>query len=175
MKLGIKTTDDIPRLKIKTTDDITKAVECACCVCNPDALWGPGYDDQPSEIQVEGFTFWRVTKCLWRSTTCNVPNSPTEFDAPYCPEGSDTYEVSYLSFPTGDFVYEFLYRNQIVLYFEKLIGEVGGTRFYVGFTAIRTGGDYPAPYGVYTIMEKDYEYAPQYEYNIGDIITIAPP
>ena len=31
MKLGIKTTDGVSKLKTKTADGVTKAVECACC------------------------------------------------------------------------------------------------------------------------------------------------
>lgn len=33
MKLGIKTTGSVPKVKIKTTDGVAKAVECACCGC----------------------------------------------------------------------------------------------------------------------------------------------
>jgi hypothetical protein len=39
MKLGIKTTGGVSKLKTKTTDGVAKAVECACCVSIPFSLF----------------------------------------------------------------------------------------------------------------------------------------
>jgi hypothetical protein len=165
MKLGIKTTDDIPRLKIKTTDDITKAVECACCKCNPYALWGPGYDEQPSEIQVLGFTLWRVSSCDWQAATCG--NCAPDFEAPSCPSGCDQFEFALLSLNTG---VNDSYPREVFLSFSKFVGGVSLGN-YVSFLAVRTGGDHPAPYGTYNVAEIDF--APGYD--LGDTITISPP
>jgi len=66
MKLGIKTTDGVAKLKTKTTDGVTKAVECACCKCNPYALWGPGYDDMPDSVYVWGQWLQRYAICGYR-------------------------------------------------------------------------------------------------------------
>jgi hypothetical protein len=166
MKLGIKTTDGVTRLKIKTTDGVVKAVECACCKCDPYALWGPGYDDQPSEIQVLGFTLWRVNNCSWQAATCGNCG-PGEFEAPFCPDGCDQFEITFLSLNTG--IIDGL-PNEPFLSFGKLMW-IDNRREYVSFIATRTGGEHPAPYGIYSIEEIDV--AP--EYNLGDTITISPP
>jgi len=166
MKLGIKTTGGVAKLKTKTTDGVTKAVECACCKCDPYALWGPGYDDQPSEIQVLGFTLWRVSSCGWQAATCG--NCAPDFEAPSCPSGCDQFEVAFLSLNTGNIVDG--YPDQPFLNFSKFVGALSMDN-YVSFLAIRTGGDHPAPYGVYSIVEIDV--APGYD--LGDTITISPP
>ena len=166
MKLGIKTTGGVSKLKTKTTDGVTKAVECACCGCNPYALWGPGYDDQPSEIQVLGFTLWRIGSCGWRAATCGNCG-PGDFEAPICPQGCDQFEIAELSLNPK--TYDDL-PDVPILYFSKFVGE-GGMNNYVSFIATRTGGDFPAPYGVYSIVEIDI--APGY--NLGETLTISPP
>ena len=79
MKLGIKTTDGVSKLKLKTADGISKAVPCACCdPCS--GLWGPGYDDWPDALNVSYLLVWndgqysdqcslpvtRISKCVWQ-------------------------------------------------------------------------------------------------------------
>ena len=88
MKLGIKTTDGISKLKLKTADGISKAVPCACCdPCS--GLWGPGYDDLPMQLTMNGScVLGRVSKCLWVSTVCYTEageNSTAYVTQGYCP------------------------------------------------------------------------------------------
>ena len=164
MIIGTTTTDGVTKVKTKTTDGVVKAVECACCDCDPDALWGPGYDDQPSEIEVLGFTLWRVSNCSWQAATCG--NCAPDFEAPFCPDGCDQFEYALLSLNTG--VID-SYPTEVFLAFQKFVGGLSSEN-YVSFIATRSGGDHPAPYGIYSIVEIDF--AP--DYNLGDTITISP-
>jgi hypothetical protein len=166
MKLGIKTTDGVSKLKTKTTDGVVKAVECACCKCDPYALWGPGYDDQPSEIQVLGYTVWRVGSCQWRSVVCGCydgDDSRTIVEAPECPEGCDYYDGIYLRLPGAATHND--YPDNATLSFFRFVDDSN----YVEFFAIRTGGDHPAPYGIYTVIQ------PMDPFELYETITISPP
>jgi len=136
MKLGIKTTDGVSKLKTKTTDGVAKAVECACCdPCTP-GPWGPGYDDFPDTIEVLQQTLTRVGKCLWVLTQCYCFENGTQWvPSQYCPDGCSV----------GDFWFNF---NQGGFYFGGPSGpnNSGGISYFGGYG--RTGGD-PFPYGIY--------------------------
>jgi hypothetical protein len=60
-------------------------VSCACCGCDPNAqLWGPGYDNRPSSIEVWGQTLPRVYSCFYmlRGVTLSLrPNAGVIWDA----------------------------------------------------------------------------------------------
>jgi len=63
MKLGVKTTDEVTRLKIKTTDDVAKAVECACCfliILQPRDAEGAGDVYQAYKGMIDDTTFFGV-------------------------------------------------------------------------------------------------------------------
>lgn len=89
MKLGLKTTGSVPKVKIKTTDGVAKAVPCACCDPCSGELWGPGYDDLPMQLTLAGSCMLgRVSKCRWVSTVCytEAGQDSTAYVTPgYCP------------------------------------------------------------------------------------------
>lgn len=114
MKLGIKTTGGVSKLKTKTTDGVVKAVECACCdPCG--GLWGPGYDDWPDLLMHEGCgAFGRVSKCVWMRSLCtnglsnpgqnweNVHGYYVEGQCPAGTEDSDAFGLVRRSPKGGD-------------------------------------------------------------------------
>lgn len=98
MKLGIKTTDGVSKLKTKTTDGVAKAVECACCDPCP-SLWGPGYDTQPETIDVLGWPIVRTEACRWELTEC------------LCSDGNDNFWWTFLPVCGGyEYVDEYFQR-----------------------------------------------------------------
>ena len=156
MILGIKTTGGVAKLKTKTTDGVTKAVECACCKCNPNALWGPGYDTQPSEIQMLGYTLQRIGSCQWLFGDYDQmePYVILDVDGEYVhPEIDYEWPITSAVFYVPVTGSENLFR----------LGE-----------AIRTGGVYPAPYGTYTVVLTN-DNRSDIITNIGDTFTISPP
>ena len=164
MILGIKTTGEVSKLKTKTTDGVVKAVECACCGCNPDALWGPGYDDQPSEIQLFGYTLQRVSNCRWQLVECRCGPG---YNIVWLNECSAN---GCLDYDGGLYVESRL--NHTYLFFWAPIPGSGDS--YPSAEAVRTSGDHPAPYGVYTV---DWTFDNLYDdiLKVGDTITISPP
>ncbi len=82
MKLGLKTTGSVPKVKIKTSDGVAKAVACACCDPCSGELWGPGYDNLPMQLTLNGgCTLGRISKCEWVASICAVEDG--EFDGWY--------------------------------------------------------------------------------------------
>lgn len=152
MIIGTTTTDGVTKVKTKTTDGVTKAVECACCntACDPAAPWGPGYDDQPETIQVLDQTLTRIGGCQWVITQCFAEN----------------YEIYWTSICNDPFdFYVSVNISLNYLYFGAPSGpeDAGNIIFN---TYERTGGDDPAPYGIWTATgEGDPPYT----------ITISPP
>lgn len=157
MKLGIKTTDGVSKLKTKTTDGVTKAVECVCCnPCDSYALWGPGYDTKPETFDVLGHSVCRSEICEWVLSSCYFFDGSNDF---YWSCGSEC--------GFGDF-YDFyiIFRRE---YFVGFVLEY----FMPDFKAlyIRTGGEYPFPYGIYTLARYYYPFTPEGP----PTITISPP
>ena len=111
---------------------------CACCGCDPDAPWGPGYDDQPETIQVLDQTLTRIGSCQWVIHQCYCDDAP-EYWAPICDEPG--------CFDGDFYVGVNIFLNY--LYFGSYTGpEVAGDIIFNTYE--RTGGDYPAPYGIWT-------------------------
>ena len=156
MIIGTTTTDGVTKVKTKTTDGVTKAVECACCntACDPAAPWGPGYDDQPETIQVLDQTLTRIGSCQWVIKQCYCEDAP-EYWAPIC-DDPGCFD--------GDFAVSVnIFLNY--LYFGAPRGPEGAGGIIFN-TYERTGGDDPAPYGIWTATgEGDPPYT----------ITISPP
>ena len=173
MILGIKTTDGVSKLKTKTADGVTKAVECACCnPCDPNALWGPGYDDQPSEIELFGYTLQRIEVCKWQISACFNDSSEIVW-IPICASENDSYGDGLIVELNQGYYYPDLMLEgpqTVARFFAPVIG---GTYEINSGEAIRTGGDNPAPYGTYTVVGLYDEYSNPL--NIGDTFTISPP
>lgn len=73
MKLGLKTTGSVPKVKIKTTDGVAKAVACACC--DPCATGG-----HPEYLLVNGTCPVRRVlhngQCQWIQSICGNEAPP---------------------------------------------------------------------------------------------------
>ena len=167
MKLGIKTTGEVSKLKTKTTDGVVKAVECACCVdlCDPLAPWGPGYDTKPSEIQIYGYTLKRINACQWQMFQCTCVGEIIWKEI--CDENCYDYDF-FLRLDSPELTKYGSYRD---IHFTVTVFIPSGDA-YKDFVAIRTGGDFKAPYGDYTVVESFYGYDLS---SIGDTFTISPP
>ena len=157
MKLGIKTTGGVSKLKTKTTEGVTKAVECACCKCDPYALWGPGYDTKPSEIQMLGYTLQRISSCQWM------------FGDGF--EMSEDYLVLTLDADYTFYEYDHVGPVTFAIFYAQV---PGSTEFFVIGEAMRTGGDYDAPYGNYTVVTESLNEMDISTISIGDTFTISP-
>ena len=169
MILGIKNTGGVSKLKTKTTDGVTKAVECACCKCDPYALWGPGYDTKPSEIQIYGYTLQRVNACQWQlwECLCYDGESDTLTWKSSCDDNCDYYDF-FLRLDSPEATQYGSYRDN---HFTVTVFALDGDKFK-DVVAIRTGGDFEAPYGDYTVVDSYFgiDYS-----SIGDTFTISPP
>jgi hypothetical protein len=179
MIIGTTTTDGVTKVKTKTTDGVVKAVECACCntACDPDALWGPGYDDQPSEIELFGYTLSRLNKCKWLTEECLCASdriwlpqcAGSECDDQFGPYLSVEIGVNYYYPPIspGGPAYEGI--GAVASFWALVPGSAYET---VDGDAVRTGGDYPAPYGDYLVVSRVDDLVNTI--NRGDTITISP-
>lgn len=173
MIIGTTTTDGVTKVKTKTTDGVVKAVACACCntACDPAALWGPGYDDQPGEIELFDYTLTRFNKCLWKIEQCLCPPGAGEEDAFWFPscEASECPD-EYGPFLRVDLVQYYPNAPIQAIYWAESVSNPG---FYYDGTANRTGGDYPPPFGDY-IVESINEPFNNLQ-TVGDTFTISPP
>jgi len=146
---------------------------CACCGCDPDALWGPGYDDQPETIQLFESTLTRFNKCLWKIEQCLCDPGVGEEDALWFP----SCEASECPDEYGPFLLvnlNYYYEGAIHVFAQYWVESGSNPGFYYDADAQRTGGDYPAPYGNYIVLNLN---SPQ-EINmqiVGDTFTISPP
>jgi len=153
MKLGIKTTDGVSKLKTKITDGVTRAVECACCKCDPYALWGPGYDTKPETVEVLGNTITRTGSCRWSliECVCGTVGESTYIEwMPWCDEQRECSQFDFAIYLSGSY----LRYNMPDVYGEY----------------IRTGGEHPFPYGIYTLEQYRY-----FHPDTPPTITISPP
>ena len=182
MILGIKTTGGVSKLKTKTTDGVTKAVECACCnICDPDALWGPGYDTSLDTIQVLNQTLTRIGSCSWQLVDCYCYDADFDnlirYEAPECaPICISTYGMDghwgvynyYISLTAGSLAgtLDWSYAPT-----GPLSDSIAASYEYTSAIQDSNGKTHKFPYGIYT---KVFDYEPELGGSV-ETITISPP